>query len=240
MVRFRPVTGTPVHWVYPGGQPAGTTRFTDTGDAFPASREAYAARYGTVPSQNGVDAVLPVYAEAIGVLARAMELASLDPLNPWGLEPGVPTDLEVEDFAATQCPQGRNSAIFRAYLPGSVPPPRDRNPPPPPPPVEPTLPSPAEQLEQIEAFLLLQGMGDPTAGTIADNVESAIRALSRRPKPIVIPEDVRVTVKLLDELAERALLFGEIDAAGQRWGNLRIGAGRRARLARLRQWLESL
>jgi hypothetical protein len=207
MVGYRPRPGAFVYWVFPGGRPTGvTTRFTDTGNEFPWSIAAYDARYGVAPTLPGspeVRANSPVYAEAIGLLNVAMQRASQDPYNPWGFVPGVPTELEVQDFAHCECSSGwASSPIKRLYFdqqtPVIVPPP-----PPPPPPVDPG-PPPVDPSDP--------GPEDP--GT-------TLTVVTRETLPVAVPEDIRQT---LDWAPEWTL----------------IGAGRRARLTRLRQWVDGL
>lgn len=126
-VGFTPQNGARIKYVVPGpgtGFPPETDTFlnVNAGDPFAGlalNTDIYYARYGTPPvNAAGTEGVFPVYAEAIGSLSTAMANAAKDPANPWGLRPsgnGQATNLEVYDFAATQCPQGRKSAIFVKY-----------------------------------------------------------------------------------------------------------------------------
>lgn len=144
MPTWTPPNGSRVDWWWPGSRPTGiTTLFMNRGDQFTV--EGKKLRYGPAPSitdpSTGVvlRAVFPVYAESIGTLSRAMELACADRGNPWDLGPDDWKDNGVlEDFAATQCAQGRSSDIFRIYLPGSIAPPAQ----PPRPPRQPPIPQP--------------------------------------------------------------------------------------------------
>jgi len=123
-VHFRPENGATVSWVWPGSRPTGiTTKFTDTGDKFPNTPEEFAKRYGKPPeredppgSGNIVKANFPIYAETINTLGLAMEKASEKSDNQWKFKPGVPTNLEIHDFAATEAPFGWARHPIRAYL----------------------------------------------------------------------------------------------------------------------------
>ena len=117
-VHFRPENGATVSWWFPGSKPSGiTTTFTDTGDKFPNTPELFDQRYGKAPElPGGVKANFPIAGETIGILGLAMEKASQDPGNEWGLQRGTPTDLEIHDFAATEAPNGWASHSIKRYL----------------------------------------------------------------------------------------------------------------------------
>lgn len=216
-IGFTPNDGETVHWVAPGAnRPLGFTQIhPGAGDPFGAGSGAlslpiFRARYGEPPKEGEVEGVFPVYAESIGTLSRAMELASQDPSNGWGFAPGVPSDLEVYDFAATRCQQGRNSPIFK-YLAQPAPTPPDQSE---------ELRAAKARIASLEAKLLSERRRAETA-------ESAKLAADVRLTALKNPsEDIRATVKLLSDLKLE--------------GTLRVGPGVKARLGRFTRWFGEL
>lgn len=113
---WTPKEGAAVFWRTPGGRPWAETTFTNTGDRFPNTPEAFWARYANgrpvwveLPSQGnvaGTRAQLLEEGDHGGQsLGAALIRAAGDPNNPWGLEPRQLTGdmaLLIHDFMATE------------------------------------------------------------------------------------------------------------------------------------------
>lgn len=118
-----------VHWVWPGGAPAGTTSFNPgAGDPFSGSvldLAAFNARYGGRPVRSdGTIGMMVVDAETIlGALSRALSIACEKGLDPALGSPSVydctPTLRELHDYAATHNDGGR-SIMSAAGVGGGV------------------------------------------------------------------------------------------------------------------------
>lgn len=131
--------GHPVELVFPGGQPAGTGRFTETGE-YPNTYPKFFARY-----TGGKEVILPgskagggqgVRAQVGGgeghteqTLSPALMKAAEDPNNPWGITRedvsekivggARAIDLTLIDFLALHGRKGFNEAVNRYGQGGS-------------------------------------------------------------------------------------------------------------------------